>query len=110
MQKKGIKMELALIDEVNKFTQTAITVVKELRVFDNELNKISTTIDKAKQKTTDGNKLYESAKSTAMKFASQMENLGIDPRSNEKYNSLWDAINDVQDVANRIETKIKQLK
>ena len=110
MQLKGIRIELALIDEVEKFTQSAVGISKELRVFDTELNKISSTIDKAKQKSVDGTKLYDSAKSIATKFASQMENLGIDPRSNAKYNGLWEAINDVQDVANRIETKIKQLK
>ena len=66
-------------------------------------------IDNAKLKAKEGETWHNQAAKIGTQSASQMEDLGIDPRSNQKYNSYWEAINAVQDKAVRITTKIKQL-
>jgi hypothetical protein len=103
MQKKAIKINLALLDEASKVTQNAITARKELIQFVQDLQKISSLVDKAKAKAKEGNGIYDNGKSVATKIASQMENIGIEPRSSAEYNKLWEAINDVQDQILKIE-------
>jgi hypothetical protein len=103
MQKKAIKTNLALLGEASKITQNAITARKELIQFVQDLQKISSLVDKAKAKAKESNGIYDNGKSIATKIASQMENIGIEPRSNAEYNKLWDALNDVQDQILKIE-------
>ncbi len=106
---KGVKVDLALVDEADKIIQEAVVARKELIAFTQELNKISSLIDKALARAKDAEGVYEKGVSIGYKLASQMENLGIEPRSNTKYNELWDTINDVQTQFLSVRQKIKQL-
>lgn len=110
MQKKGIKINMALVDDIDNYAKKAVELKKQLQDIENAIDQAKKLIDNAKSKAKEGETFHTQAVKIGTQFASQMEDLGIEPRSNKKYNSFFEAINGVQDKAIRIETKIKQIK
>lgn len=109
MQKKVIKVQFALSDQVADNTRKAAQLVKELQAIENEIDQVKKSIEIAKSKAKEGESFHGEAVKLGYKIASAMEDLGIEPRSNQLYNSYWEIINSVQDKAIRIASKIKQL-
>lgn len=109
MQKKVVKVQLALSDQVADNTRKAAQLVKELQVIENEIDQVKKSIEIAKSKAKEGESFHEAAIKIGYKIGSALEDLGIEPRSNQLYNSFWEAINSVQDKAIRVAAKIKQL-
>lgn len=108
-QKKAIRVKFALAEEVANNTRKAAQLVKELQSIENDIDIAKKTIENAKIKSKEGESFHNDAVKLGYKIASAMEDIGIDPRSNQLYNSYWETINSVQDKAIRIATKIKQL-
>jgi hypothetical protein len=108
MQKKVIKVEFALLDEASKITQNAITAQKELIQFVEQFQKLSFMVDKAEAKVKESMNIYDNGKSIGTKIASQMENIGLDPRSSAEYNKLWDVLNILQYQVKNVEYYTKK--
>jgi hypothetical protein len=108
MRLHGIK--LAIVDDIDNYAKKALAIRKELQDFENSIDGVIKLIDNAKSKVGEGVKMYDGGLALANKFGSELENLGIQPRSNPKYTSFFDTLNGVQEKVSRIQTKIKQIK
>lgn len=107
MKLRGIKLGIA--DDIDNYAKKAVQLKKELQDIENAIDQAKKLIENAKVKAKDGDTWHIQAMKIGTQFASQMEDLGIEPRSNQKYNAYWEAINEVQNKANRIMVKIKSL-
>lgn len=103
------KVELSIGDDIDNYAKKAVQLRKELQDIENAIDQAKKLIDNAKAKSKEGETWHTQAVKIGTQFASQMEDLGIEPRSNQKYNSFFEAINAVQEKASRIATKIKSL-
>ena len=110
MQKKVVKYEFALINEVDSMIKKAQSIKKDLQKSEDKIDEARKIIQAAESEATNGKKLYEDGQKLANKLGGSLEDLGIEPRSNASYNQIWEAINDVQDKYLRIEQKIKLIK
>ena len=110
MQKKVVKVEFALINDVDAMIKKAEAVKKDLQKLEDRIDEASKIVQTAEKESDNGKKIYSEGQKLARKLGGSLEDLGVEPRSSNSYNKLWEAINDVQDKFVRIEQKIKLIK
>lgn len=107
---KVIKTDLALVDEVDSMIKKAEAVKKDLQKLEDKIDEARKIVQTAEKESDNGKKIYSEGQKLARKLGGSLEDLGVEPRSNNSYNKLWEEINDVQDKFVRIEQKIKLIK
>jgi len=110
MQKKVVKVEFALINDVDAMIKKAEAVKKDLQKLEDRIDEARKIVQTAEKESDNGKKIYSEGQKLARKLGGSLEDLGVEPRSSNSYNKLWEAINDVQDKFVRIEQKIKLIK
>jgi hypothetical protein len=102
------KVELSSISEMNKIASQAAELQKKAYPMINALNEIDFVVNRATQLISEANKLYQNGSSTGTAFASQVEDLGMNPRQNKNYTDMFDAMNDMAQVIMGLETLAKK--
>jgi hypothetical protein len=110
MQKKGIKLELAAIDDVKALIKASMTFTGTFKTGENSINNIIEELNALKSDIADASKFYDTGVKTMYKFGSALEELGVEPRSNAVYNEAWTNLNEVQNRFTKLQTLIKSIK
>ena len=103
-----IKVELSSISEMNKIASQAAELQKKAYPMINALNEIDFVVNRATQLISEANKLYQNGSSIGTAFASQVEDLGMNPRQNKNYTDMFNAMNDMAQVISGLESIAKK--
>ena len=110
MQKKGIKVELALIDDVKKVMNTSMSFNGKLKVDENTLSKIQDELNSVTENVSAVIDFFDKSMRTLSQFELAMKELGIEAKSNQAYIQAYTSVNDNLKLATKIQAGIKGLK
>ena len=85
MQKKGVKIEMALIDDAKKIASEFAIVIKEI---DDNAAQLDKYLEAVNRYGDEGISLYQKAQSITEKLNTSYKNLGVDPNVSTDYKSL----------------------
>jgi hypothetical protein len=103
-----VKVELALVGEMNKIASQAAELQKQAYPMINALNEISFVLDKAIKLISEEKKLYQKGSSLGYEFASKAEDLGMNARDDKNYMNMFDAMNNMTQVMSGLESIAKK--
>lgn len=110
MQKKGIKLELALIDDVKKIMSTSMSFNGKLKTDENSVSKIQEELNSVHQDVNDVIDFFDASIKKLSQFELAMKELGIEAKTNQAYTQAFTSINDNFKLATKLQTAIKGLK
>lgn len=110
MQKKGIKIELAIVDDIKKIISVESSNYTTLRYYVNELVKIQRLINEINDKIASEFDLFDEGMLKLQQFEKSMRELGIDPKSNDLYTSALNKLDVNYKLANQLDQTIKGIK
>lgn len=110
MQKKGHKIELALIDEIKDIVTYSTASVKKLNFFEKELANIQKSFNMINEAIFSAQDEVEAGFQNLLLFEKSMKELGVDPKSNPLYVQAKNIIDTQYQTAGKLEQLIKNIK
>jgi ornithine carbamoyltransferase len=110
MQKKGIKLELALIDEVKKVLSTSMSFNGKLKVDENTVIKLQEELNSVHENVNGVIDFFDKSMRILSQFEAAMKELGIEAKTNQAYMQSYTSVNDNLKLATKLQSAIKGLK
>lgn len=101
---------MSLIADMQKLASTAEALSKKAVSIKDEIVQLEKVVYTAERMIPELNGIYNDGVKLGYEYGSKSEDLGIDPKSDNKYNDFWDAINKVQQAAGVLESYVKKHK
>jgi hypothetical protein len=110
MQKKGIKLQLALIDDVKKIMSTSMSFNGKLKTDENSVSKIQEELNSVHQDVNDVIDFFDKSIKTLSQFESALKELGMEAKTNSAYSQAYASVTENFKLATKLQTSIKGLK